>query len=218
MTFHGVEESRQLLHKLDRKLEDDDVPEGDRIALQEQRNTIDRLFGKRISASYKIEIQFGKDRSMWKPFHGVMSLLLSGTKLNGGGDEKLYVCPRDDCKGIVFPDDRVGLSVVCRSCEMLWPERKLVGEIFLNLTAQNWAKALVTWFGRLEQKADIYLKYHPTDIRYQASIEQERQKGGELLNRARNKRGLHIYPLRNIIKDTESGADLEGRFFAFINS
>jgi hypothetical protein len=42
--------------------------------------------------------------------------------------------------------------------------------------------------------------------------------GGEALNEARAARGLHIYPLKNIIKDTSAGAQLYDRFLAFIKA
>ena len=66
--------------------------------------------------------------------------------------------------------------------------------------------------------ADIYLKYHPTDIRYKAALELARNRGGEELAKARKRRGLHIYPLRNIINDTKHGSDLYKRIRIFINA
>jgi hypothetical protein len=112
----------------------------------------------------------------------------------------------------------LGSSVVCRKCTMTWPETKLVGELFFVLTSQNWAKVLERWFLLVGSKADIYLKYHRDDIRTQAALEQERQKGGDLLNKARNNRGMHIYPLHNIIRDTSNGANLQDRFLAFVRA
>ena len=47
-------------------------------------------------------------------------------------------------------------------------------------------------------------------------MEMARARGGEHIAKARVNRGLHIYPLKNIITDTKNGADLYKRFLAFI--
>jgi hypothetical protein len=49
-------------------------------------------------------------------------------------------------------------------------------------------------------------------------MEQERQRGGDVLTAMRNKRALHIYPLANIIKDTSAGSDILARFYAFLTA
>jgi hypothetical protein len=45
-----------------------------------------------------------------------------------------------------------------------------------------------------------------------------RNRGGEEIRKARKNRGLHIYPLKNIIKDTGNGAQLYERILAFITA
>lgn len=221
--FYGVEQSKEL----EKRLEDGSYWEGQKepmsdeesVVVQAKKQALDQLFGQRpLHALYKIEMQFGKERSTWKPFAGAMTLYLSGTKLHGGGDEKLYFCPRDDCDGIVYPKERLGPSVRCRSCDMMWNEAGLVGEIFYRLTPQDWAQVILKTFARLDHHADIYVKYHPTDIRYQSQMELARARGGEEIAKARKNRGLHIYPLRNIIKDTSNGADLYKRILTFITA
>jgi hypothetical protein len=215
--FYGPEESLNLRETLEKKAETA-ISQTESDAIKAQMQAIDKFFQARIEATFKIEVQFGKDRSTWKPCVGMMSIFLSGTKLHGGGDEKLYMCPKEGCDGIIYPNERLGAQVVCRKCNMFWPENDLIGELMFKLTAQNWAKVLEKWFNRLEGKCDIYLKYHPTDIRYAAAQEQLRQKGGDLLNKARNNRGLHIYPMRNIIKDTSNGSAVYDRFLAFVRA
>lgn len=217
MGFHGPDESAELQKRLE-KDGTTELGEEESQALTARMEALDQFFADRIEATYKIEIQFGKARSGWKPFPGALSVFLSGTKLHGGGDEKLYLCPRDDCSGIIYPNERLGATVLCRTCEMMWDENKLVGELLFNLTPQDWARAVYKMFVRLEHKADIYLKYHPEDIRFKAALEMARQRGGEELNKARQTRGLHIYPLKNLIKDTASGAQPYDRFLAFIKA
>ena len=79
-------------------------------------------------------------------------------------------------------------------------------------TTKNLALYIEKLFRELGSNADIYLKFHKTDIRY---IALERAKGPEV---ARRLKGMHIYALKNIIKDTSSGAALVGRFMAFLTS
>lgn len=225
--FHGPEQSEALQKKLAGGFEGDEyvspippeeLTEAEADAVKEKMAALDRFFGKRVVARYKIEMQFGKDRSTWKPFAGAMSLFLSGSKLHGGGDEKLYLCAREDCRGVIFPGERLGGSVMCRTCEMMWDENDLVGELLFKLTPQDWATVIHRMFVKLDHNADIYVKYHQTDIRYQAALEMARKRGGEEINKARKNRGLHIYPLKNIIRDTSAGAQLYDRFLAFITN
>jgi len=217
MSFHGAQESADLFDSLEQK-DVGEISASDKQILDEKKAALDKFFAKRIEAKYKIEVQFGKARSTWKPFPGAMSIYLSGTKLHGGGDEKLYLCPDDNCYGIIYPTERLGPSVMCRSCEMMWDENKLVGELMFNLTPANWAQAIHKMFLRLEHKADIYLKYHPEDIRCRAQAEVAKSRQGDMINEARSARALHIYPLQNLIKDTSAGAQLYDRFLAFIQA
>jgi hypothetical protein len=223
--FHGPEASAGLYESHNQQ--DIELSDSETRAVTEKLKSLKKFFGEKVNARYKIEVQFGKSRSTWKPFHGAMSLYLSGTKLNGGGDEKLYMCPREECSGIILPIERFVQEtathkaiarVPCPKCQLMWDENALVGEVFFNLTAKNWAEAIHKMFVRLDHNADIYLKYHRDDIRYQASLEVAKGAGGEEIAKARTSRGLHIYPLRNIIKDTGAGAQLYDRFLAFINA
>jgi hypothetical protein len=223
--FHGPGASADVYEEHEQH--DIELSDDEALAVAERLKALKKFFGEKVSARYKIEVQFGKARSTWKPFHGAMSIYLSGTKLNGGGDEKLYLCPRDDCDGIILPIDRFveetkgGQAIArvpCPSCQTMWAENDLVGELLFNLVPKDWALAVLKMFARLEHNADLYLKYHREDIRYQAGIEIARHAGGEMLAKARKSRGLHIYPLKNIIKDTGAGAQLYDRILAFINA
>lgn len=200
-------------------------------AIEHRTKAIDALFGNQVRAKYKLEVHFGKGRTcMTAPYAGAITCWLSGTKLHGGGDEKMYECPGEGCGALITPK-ALGHSPVkgdseprmvpvgyCGECGSTWPADQLVGERFYRLTNQNWAYAILKTFRRLEMDADIYSKYHPTDIRYKAAMEVARDRGGEEIAQARRNRGLHIYPLRNIINDTKHGADLYGRIRAFISS
>jgi hypothetical protein len=204
------------------ELSDDEVQ-----AIKTKIKALDKYFGNKVVAKYKLDVMFGKERSTWKPCAGAISIYTSGGKLNGGGDEKLYICPRPDCGGVIPPirrfvketkEGKAVACVPCPACGVLWPEEELIGEILCRLTPQDWALAILRMFSKLEHNADIYLKYHPTDIRYQTAMEAARAQGGEAINKARENRGMHIYPLKNIIKDTGAGAQLYDRILAFIRA
>jgi hypothetical protein len=220
--FHGPEESRALQRQMALEKRDinlDDLSTDEMHAVKEKMAALDRFFGgQKIAAKFKIEVQFGKARSTWKPFVGALSVFLSGLKFHGGGDGKLYFCPKDGCTGILYPHERVGGKLLCRACDQVWKSEEVTGELMFILPSQKWATVVHRMFVRLDHNADIYLKFHPTDIRYQTMMEMARRRGGEEIRKARENRGLHIYPLKNIIVDTKNGADLYKRFLAFINA
>jgi hypothetical protein len=213
--FFGPDQSAAISKTIADKLPSK-ISEEEEHAIRLRIEALDRLFETRVVAKYKIELQFGKGRSTWKPFPGAMSLYESGAKLHGGGDDKLYMCPGETCDGVVFPRERMGALVVCRKCKMMWNENDLIGELFFRLTPKNWASVIMKWLVRLELNADIYVKFHREDIRVATNKEMEKDHGGELLASSRGSRALSIYPMKNIIKDTKHGASLYDRIVQFI--
>jgi DNA-directed RNA polymerase subunit M/transcription elongation factor TFIIS len=183
----------------------------------EKMKALQKLLDERVRAKYKLEVQFGKGRtSRGFPFAGVISCWLSGTKLHGGGDEKIYECPY--CDSLILPYQIDNAVTRCGHCGRTMQSSETIGERYYKLTEQDWAHAILKVFMRLDMDADIYLKYHPTDIRYKTAMEMARNRGGEEIGKARKNRGLHIYLLRNIIKDTKHGSDLYKRIRIFINA
>lgn len=204
-------------------------------ALQNKIKSMGLLLGQEVRATYKLEVQFGKGRtSGGLPFAGVMSAWLSGSKFHGGGDEKIFECPTPECGAWILPRQISQRTVVrkidgrdverfmslsfCGKCGQVHDSASTIGERFFKLTEQNWAHAILHMFRRLDLDSDIYLKYHPLDVRYQTMLEMARDRGGEEIAKVRRNRGLHIYPLKNIIKDTKHGSELYGRIRAFINA
>ena len=174
-------------------------------------------------ARYRIEIQFKTQRSMWKPTYGVMSFWESGGKLHGGGCTKLYICRsmgEDDqgCRAFISDMGNTGMSLICGKCGRLWNPKDVVGELRFNNTMQDWAQYIYHYYRLLDHNCDICLKHSPDDIRTTTAKEQERQRGGELLRRMRENRGRYIYPLANILKDTQGGADITTRIKAFLTA
>jgi hypothetical protein len=194
----------------------------DRDAMQKRMEAMDAILASQQLAKYKLELFFGDERSTWKPVPGILSFWESGTKFHGGGDAKIYFCPGSHLKinncyaPIPFAFNAYG-HLVCPACKQAWKSEQVIGEVFGRHTMKQWAELLYRYFVRLDNNCDIYLKHAPHDIRSLAAAEQAQQKGGELLAKAR-KRALHIYPLKNIIRDTSVGADVLGRFYAFLTS
>lgn len=195
----------------------------EREVIEQKKKALDKLLEEKDLAKYKIEILFGKGFSTVKPSHGGVSFWESGAKLHGGGDAIMHLCPGkdlkiNDCESFI-PDSSHGYGfLVCPSCHRTWEGEQVSGQILARLTVQDWAKLVLKYFKKLEMRADIYVKYHPDDIRSAAAIEQAKQHMGDILLGARRSRKPRIYPLKNIIKDTNAGADLEGRFLAFLRA
>jgi hypothetical protein len=203
--------------------------EAERQVAEEKRRLLDTLLQERGLAKYKLEVTFNNERSVHRAFGGTVTWWESAAKLHGGGDSKLYVCDNNNgfphlngrgC-GAFLPDSANGLNfIVCPACGNMWRNEEVVGEVWYRLPMQKWADVLLRWFTRLECNADIRIKYARDDIRTAAALEQERQRGGELLSRVRDpqRRASSIYPLASIIKDTSAGADLRGRILAFLQA
>ena len=190
---------------------------------------------------YKIELHFGKDRTSSGLCSGCLTIWESGLRLHGGGDEKMYwcgypgcgkpiassnfgyahaVCPL--CKREQFLDDKTQrdhVKYLIKENQQVGDLDKLpivVGEKFFKLYPPTIADLLVTTFNDLGRDADIYLKYHPLDMRYEGKNETVADL--KRLELARIKREPVIYPLARIVKDLNAGGDLRAHFLAMIRA
>lgn len=184
-----------------------------------------QLADKRVIAKYKLELIFGKTRSGRTTTPGILSFWHSGSKLHGGGDDKLYLCPgshlkKSDCNAILQEEYNVTEGVVCPACGTIWKHEQVIGELMFNLPMRKWAEVLYKYYRLCDYNCDIYLKHAPTDIRSVslAQVERATWKGSQLLEGTRKKRARVVYPLSNILHDTQAGADLLGRFYAFLTA
>lgn len=195
------------------------------------------LEGDGVRAGYKIEITFGPSRSSLKEYPALISLWESGKHFHGGGDSNIYWCfdcrvlhPKTATKLVTAVLDKkesrekygcahpiVGASMgggvaLCPNCQRGINSDHLTGQLPFYGATFELAAFVARYFEVLRHNADIYCKYHPTDIRYTA---QEKVKGVE---EARRLRGLFIYPLARILRDTSAGASLDSRFRSFFNA
>lgn len=169
-----------------------------------------------LKAKYKIEVTFGPKRTIPGPNLLGIQVWESGKHMNGGGDDLAFWCQstktNEGCWGIITSDNIRGGAAVCPSCQRMVNADLLVNMKIGKITTQALAATLERHFRALGSSADIYLKYDRQDIR---TLAMERQKGRDV---ARRLKGMHIYPLKNILRDTQHGADLTKRIHAFLTS
>lgn len=199
---------------------------------------------KSKSGKYKIEVHFGKNRTLWAPNSGLVICWESGKRFHGGGDQQVHWCGYDDCKMPILDIFFGQFSVVCPHCQRenhldKYTKRDfarmaretgqdkdkisqlpiIFSERLFKLTNSKLADMLVDLFRKLESDCDLYLKFHPMDIRCRDVPEVRKP---DIYEKARSKRyarkGTLIYLRDNIHKDLASGADLKGRFLAAITA
>lgn len=175
------------------------------------------LGSKDVAARYKIQVFFGPKRTLLGPNVVQVQFFESGKKLHGGGDELLAICRNiqnesEGCGGFIPGDCVKGMVAMCPNCHQAIARPLCTEQLIANFSTRRLAKELVKFWYQLGSNADVYCKYDKDDIHYTAMV----QKLGA--KRARELRGRHIYPLKNILTDTAAGADLESRFFAFLTA
>jgi hypothetical protein len=181
-------------------------------------------------ARFKIQLFFQSERSDKKPVAFTLSVWESGKRLHGGGDECLFICRRQrgatakpfdvmgkevkspmGCGGFIsgdlVSDDG---KMVCPHCMLAHTSSEVGDSVFFRLTADKAASVLEQWWHRLGCDADIYMKYSPRDIR----VKMMQDAYG--VRKARELKGMTIYPLENILKDTSSGTSVHSRFRALL--
>lgn len=172
-----------------------------------------------IRAKWKIEITYGPKRTVQGPNAVGIQVWESGKHFNGGGDALAFFCKDnreghdEGCWGVI-PQENVNKMGVafCPHCM-----RTIAADLLTNMkkgyvTSQNLAAEVADLFRKLDSNADIYIKYHKADPRY---VAMERAKGPDV---ARRLKGMHMYRLAAILRDTAAGADLVARFKAFLTS
>jgi len=195
----------------------------DKEAVESKKKALDALLDTNDLARYKIEILFDRGFAPSKPSAGIVSFWESGSKFHGGGDALMHICPGkklniNNCEAFIRDAGHGYGFLICKSCNKVWNGEQVYGQVMARLTYQGWAELVIKYFRRLEMSADIYVKYHPSDLRQVALREQEAKYSSDALDKVRGSRQKRIYTLKSILTDTAAGADLEGRFQAFIKA
>jgi len=213
----------------------DKYPPGYLEALEDESKiaaTDDRDGNILLSASdkapFKIEIQLDYTRSStW--VRGLYLCWESGKELHGGGDLQMFCCGWPDCQKF-FPASSIqGPMAFCPNCDraqyvsQIDKKRSLMAKgpdvpimsahVIFSCPPKTLAPIIARrWFELsnlqtdLERKggADIYLKFNKKNLQKGTFSGQK-----ELLDEARTKKDLVIYPLQRIIEDTQSGTSLD---------
>lgn len=197
----------------------EDLPPDEQETLRKKKEALDKFFASEIVAKYKIEVQFGKGRSVHTHFPGSLHCYRSGSALSGGGDEILYPCPDNKCPGYIEPEHVAPQFAFCPVCQQRWDRIQDMqeGRMF-RLDHSKWAEVILRAFTRLGHNADVYLKSHPEDIRDKALLEQMKQCRGEEYAKAHRQRVYVMYSLSRIIKDAHAGKDLYKLFLALVTA
>jgi len=202
------------------------------LALKIEEENLKAAEASAKKAKYKIQIWFRSARSMHAPVAYSLSFWESGKRLHGGGDEMMFICRRHQdaprlsnfdlaastaksdrgCNGLISGDIAQNTGIVlCPHCHASHRLDQIGDSIFYRTTISQAAERLAWWWRKLDG-ADIYAKYSPTDPR---TVMMQRAYDART---AREKKGLTIYPLENILKDTLAGSTLEARFKAFLTA
>jgi hypothetical protein len=178
-----------------------------RDALDKQLRARKEEAERNPEAGYALELMFGTGFSIvGNPCKGALTFWKNGV-MGGQGQTKIYLCPNKECEA-VLPECTQGWHIVfCPTCGKGWKESEIVGELFALLPITKWAELVLRYFIKFGMDADIRVKYHPRDIREAAQKEQQRQLGGELLDRVRTDT-VRVYPMRDMIRESSAGADL----------
>jgi hypothetical protein len=184
---------------------------------------VDPSLGKESAARFKLEIFFRAGPRHNVPVRGIVSAWTNGGFMNGGGDAIVYFCPHKQENGMtcLTPIDvalQGGGRVVCVKCKQISHTKQLVGQIIADLEMYKWAAFVTRFFYLLECSADIRVSIERGSMQKAIELEQERANGGEAYRRVEAKREWITYPLTSLIKDTASGATLEGRIKAFLEA
>ncbi len=176
------------------------------------------IIGDSIIAKYKIEILFGPKRTMTGPNVVRIGLWESGTKLHGGGDASLFFCKDGTvdhgagCWAPILPRNVRGAVAYCNACNGAINSSKLTVHKEGYIKTKTLAAEVARLFRTLDNSADLYCKFNRDDIHYISMLRQHGKAKAEKLL------GLHIYPLKNMLKDIAAGATVESRVYAFITS
>lgn len=190
-----------------------------RLSREDDDEVLTLLASGQVRAKWKIEVTFVKNRTTTGLNAVGIQVWESGRHMHGGGDALAFFC-RDSregesggCGGVI-PQDNIGRDGIayCPHCKMTVNAAHLSNMWVANAYMDRIAHQLAKMFRELGSNADIYIKFHKTDVRYMAMY---REKGPDT---ARRMKGMHIYPLKNILRDTAAGADLVKRMKAFITS
>jgi hypothetical protein len=177
-----------------------------------------------LRARFKLEVAFSEQRSLNKPFAGIIAVWASGGFMHGGGDVCVYFCPHkiETSTGsrtcaTPLPIMTVGKRIaVCPGCRRASDPRDLVGQVVAKLPMQHWVTLITKMFRQLDHNADIRMGTLVGDLRKANLQESTKERRGDDFAKVRLQRRWVVYPLKHIIKDTAAGSTLPSRIRSFL--
>ena len=189
-----------------------------RALVAESMAALERELEDRTVARYKLDLTLTADFSLSRHSPGFLTFWESGTRLNGEGDARVYLCPTATCEAVIPDASRALGMAVCPKCHEAWNEKELVGEIYANLWPQGWAARIAMSFRTLHMNADVRIIHPRQPIRSTTLENVEHVTGIDKIDLARETRRVRVRLLKDIMRDLSAGADMERCFLAFIKA
>jgi hypothetical protein len=188
-------------------------------AIEEKAEALRALLDSKDLAKFKIEVMFDKRKtSRGGAYPGGLVVWRSGSAMSGGGDDILYPCPDDKCRGYIGAECLVPSTrtAFCKTCNRAWKQSELHEIRLFKLDADKWAFVLAREFLRTGCLADVYMKIVGSDIRHRPA--EETMPSGEQLASTRGNRDYVMYTLKNIVQDVNAGSSIEARMKALLTA
>jgi len=197
----------------------------------EVQSKLDALFKEaqldQVQAEYKLEVVF-LGRKVNEAFPGMITAWKNMGQATGGGDAVVYFCPnlvekngaRRTCSGPLDLRWVSKTAALCPRCKRAVSPKDLAGQVGGHLTLQGWAGLVMRMWLNLDGNCDIRRGLFESNIhsRTEDILKATGAQAGDRLDQARVDRKWAIYPLKNILKDTGAGADLQGRIRSFLST
>lgn len=187
--------------------------------------------GDGVNGTFRIEVVYEYRRSAQKRCVALINVYRSNRERTLDMDQPLFFCsmsPDDDsevdqtlgCGSVLTGDELMatleGGSIAkvlwCGTCNRYINRMVLCSSLFMNNEPKIVAERVYKLFRELNSDADIVLTHHKGNMKKA----QEDLKGNSLTNiRAQRERAL--YPLRNIIKDVNSGGSIARKIEDFLS-
>lgn len=180
-----------------------------------------------VQAEYKLEVVF-VGRKTNEAFPGMITAWKNMGQITGGGDAVVYFCPNlidknGETKTCSGPLDLRWVqkeASLCPRCRRTANPKDLAGQVGAHHTLQGWSNLITRMWLNLDGNCDLRLGLFETNIHSRTDdiLKARGLQAADRLDQARVDRKWSIYPLKNILKDTGAGADLQGRFRSFIST
>jgi len=173
----------------------------------------------KVLGTYRIHLIFDEERSMHRPYRGLVTFWVSMRKMDSGSAMSMSICPTEGCDRPFFEGPQNGVYG-CPKCGKSYKGTQVKDTIFARLTTQNWADLVLKWFLAFNSDADVQITYSPKDIRAATQLEIAKDRRGEEIRKVQKEMTTResIFPFGSIVKAASNGAPLHRLFMNYINA